>query len=177
MLAVALLTGSVCAQPAASPGPQAKEHELKAAFIYNFLKFAEWPSNRFENATAPFVVGVHGEDLVFEMLVVAVRNRSVGGRPISVRHVTNIDDASACHLIFFAKQEDSSAPALLSALRDASVLTVGESPVFGRNGGMINFVYEGDKLRFEINISSVERSNLHLSAQLQKLARKVHRGS
>jgi hypothetical protein len=153
----------------------AREHQVKAAFVYNFAKFVEWPAISFQTTNSPLVIGVVGKSPIIAALEAAVRDRTINGRPIIVKSVETAEAARATHLVFVAASEDKRMAELLPALANASVLTVGESEAFAGDGGMINFILDGDKCRFDINMDSAEKAGLKVSAQLQKLAKTVRR--
>ena len=152
-----------------------KEYQLKAAFLFNFLKFVEWPASRFGSADEPIVLGVFGDNPFGAGLENTVRDRKISGRGIVVRSVQNTADAKATHLLFVSAAEESRFGALREDLKAAGVLTVGESESFLKRGGIISFTIEGDKLRFDINMISADKAGLKISAQLQKLAKNVLR--
>ncbi|MCX6903989.1 MAG: YfiR family protein [Verrucomicrobia bacterium] len=152
-----------------------QEHPVKAAFIYNFFKFVEWPASRFQETNAPLLIGVVGRGPITAALEAAVQDRKINGRNLLVQAVATPEEARAAHLLFVAATEDKQLDKLLKALATSSVLTVGESEAFARQGGMICFVLENGKIRFEINMDSAQRAGVKVSAQLQKLARTVRR--
>jgi hypothetical protein len=153
----------------------AKEQDVKAAFVYNFLKFVEWPANRFQETNAPIVIGVVGESPITAVLETAVQNHKINGRSLVVKVVETPEDARTTLLLFIPASEDKRLGDLLPALAGSGVLTVGESEAFAKHGGIINFVLPEDQVRFEINMTSAERAGLKISAQLQKLARTVRK--
>lgn len=155
--------------------PALKEYELKAAFLYNFTKFVEWPSRSFPDANAPFVVVVAGNSPCAVELEKIAKERKINGRHMLVKRATTFEAAHDAQALFISASEDSRAKDWLSAVRGRSVLTIGESDSFCRQGGIINFVLEGQKIRFEINMEQAETAGLKVSAQLQKLARTVLR--
>ena len=104
-----------------------------------------------------------------------VRDRRVNGRPITVRTIQSAGDAASIHILFVSDTDGSRWAQVQAAIETRPVVTVGESPSFARKGGTINFVVQGDKLRFEINMTAAERSGVKISAQLQKLAAAVQR--
>ncbi len=152
-----------------------EEYQLKAAFLFNFAKFVEWPSQRFDTAASPIIIGVFGESPFGDALERLTRDRTINGRPILVRSVQSTAAARETHLLFFCADEDNHFPERSHALNVSNTLTVGESDAFGRRGGIINFVMEGQKLRFEINIGEAAGAGLKMSAQLQKLAKNIRR--
>jgi len=162
--------------PAEEPA-EPKESQIKAAFVFNFTKFVEWPAARFAAADSPIIIGVFGKSPVAQQLPDAIKDRKVNGRGIVFKPIEKIEDTKSVHLLFVPASADSEVVELLKVMKGTSVLTIGESEVFAKAGGMINFVREGDKVRFEINTDSAEQAGLKISAQLQKLAKSVRRKS
>jgi hypothetical protein len=154
-----------------------KEHELKAAFLYNFTKFVEWPTNRFPSANAPFVMAVAGNSSCTAELEKIAKERKVNGRTLVIKTITTAEAVQEAHVLFIPASEDKSVKEWLSAAQRFGVLSIGESEVFGRQGGVINFVLEGEKIRFDLNIGQAETAELKVSAQLQKLARNIRKKS
>ncbi len=150
-----------------------KEYQLKAAFLYNFAKFVEWPPLRFESDTEPIVIAVLGQSPFHSELEALVENRSVNGRAIRVRSITDAADLSAVHILFVPSGEEHRLKG--SIFGDRGVLTVGESDVFADRGGVIRFIVVAGKVRFEINQASSDKAGLRLSGQLLKLATTVRR--
>ncbi len=150
-----------------------KEYQVKAAFLYNFTKFVDWPDSRFRGKHAPIVIGVYGSNPFHGALAEAVRGRTVNGRSIQVRNVTQTSDLAGTHVLFVPAGETRRAAGLSDVLRRHSVLAVGEAPSILDQGGAIAFTLEGDKVRFDINRAAAEAANLRISAQLLKLARSV----
>jgi len=149
------------------------ETEVKAAFLYHFVSYVEWPARAFDIPSAPFVIGVLGKSPVLEALREAVRGKSVQGRALVVRQVSVGQELRQCHLLFIPASEAKQLPRVLEVLGDAPVLLVGESEGFAQRGGIINFFLEQNKVRFEINPDAARRINLNLSSKLLRLARVV----
>jgi hypothetical protein len=147
-----------------------KEQQVKAAFLYNFTKFVEWPDQDFGEAGRSIVIGVIGSTAIRDELEKIVRGRKVNGRAITVRLLETIPDAPSVDLLFITADGEARLAGKLDQPALAGVLTVGESKQFATRGGMINFILEGDRVRFVINQGSAERSGLKISAQLLKLA-------
>jgi hypothetical protein len=152
-----------------------KEYQIKAAFVYNFAKFVEWPPNRFASPTAPIVICVFGKNPFGSELDNIVKGRKINGRNILVRQLNSIEEARDAHIVFFSGAEDHRVAKLLEALRGRGILTIGESSAFGSNSGMIQFLLDADKVRFEINTDAAEADGLKINAQLLKLATEVRR--
>ena len=148
--------------------PQAAEYEVKAAFLLNFTRFIEWPPAD-RPADAPFGLCVLGEDPFGTVLDQLVEGERVDGRRLVVRRVR--EASNSCDVLFFPKSESSRG---LSEMRQG-VLTVGESEDFLRQGGMISFIVENRRVRFDINLRAASRAGLQISSKLLNVARKVER--
>lgn len=152
-----------------------KEYEIKAAFLYNFAKFVEWPSECFTNDQSPLVIGVFGQNPFGSELQTIARDHQINGRPIVIKPVATLADTGGVHLLFFGAEEDEHVAETLAMLKGAGILTVGESKKFMAAGGMINFIRDGDKVRFEVNNAAAAQHRLIISAQLLKLAASVQK--
>jgi len=150
-----------------------KEYQVKAAFLYNFAKFVEWPSAVIPTGTSPIVIGVFGKNPFGEELEKLVRNKTINEHPVQVRQGQTPEELRSCHLVFVSAAEGKRLPELFAALKGSNVLTVGESGKFGELGGIINFVLEREKLQFEIDGDSASRAGLRISSHLLKLAKTV----
>lgn len=176
-LALALLLA--CAAPAfaAAAGSEAErpltEFDVKAAYIYNFARFVEWPAQAGAGMAAPFVVAVLGDDPFGSTLDATLAGKAIGERPFVVRRVSTPEAAAGAQIVFVSASERPRLPHVLRVLERAGALTVSDLPGFAGRGGMIGFRNEGRKVRFDINPGSAERARLTLSSQLLKLARIV----
>ncbi len=172
-----MLVGCLLGRPQAGQAQEAvsREYQIKAAYLYNFAKFVEWPSRSFTNSQAPLVIGVFGQNPFGEELLAIASKHQIDGRSIVIQPVTTMADAAGVHLLFFSAQYDDQVAGALTALKGTGILTVGESDKFAAAGGMINLVREANKVRFEINALAAEQQGLKISAQLLKLARAVRR--
>jgi hypothetical protein len=149
-----------------------REQQIKAAYLYNFIKFVDWPATRFESESTPIVIGIHGKSSFVADVESAIKGRKINNREILVRNIGKQEDLRLCHLVFFGSNDNAAVSEMLKGLEGAGVLTVGEG-AFVSAGGMIGFVLEGDKVRFEINAPAAEREGIRISGQLQKLAKPV----
>jgi hypothetical protein len=164
------------AAPADSQTPVISESQIKAAFVYNFTKFVEWPGEAFASKNDPIVIGVLGDGALIGDLEAIVAGRRVNGRAIVVRRVASAADLAPVELLFVPQADDARFAELHTEIQQHGLLTVGESPVFAAVGGAIVFVQQEDgKLRFEINMTAAERARLKVSGELQKLAIAVRR--
>jgi len=154
------------------------EYEVKAAFLYNFAKFVEWPSTAFVTPEAPLVFCIIGPNPFDGRLERVVNDRTANGRRIEVREEVAAGQTSGCHLIFVPEPEEDVVARVLhasTAAQEAPVLTVGETQGFAEAGGMIELVVDEGRVRFDINAGAAEREGLKLSSQLLKLARRVEK--
>lgn len=150
----------------------ATEYELKAAFLYNFTKFVEWPAAAFHDDRSSLRLCVLGED-PFGGSLQAIAKEEVAGRKVTVLRSDLLSDPSGCQILFVSRSEEGRLTAILEAVRDAPVLTVGEMEGFLEVGGIINFILQGSKVRFEINQESAERAGIKISSKLLRLATRV----
>lgn len=152
--------------PAQNPAPT--EYQVKAAFLYNFGRFVEWPARA--RPPANLTICVLGDDPFGPVLDGLIEGKSIQGRKLVARRPERVEDAGDCHILFISSSENGRLAQILAALRGRSVLTVGEAERFAHRGGMINFRLEGSKVRFEINLDATEQEGLTVSSQLLKLA-------
>jgi hypothetical protein len=172
-VAAALVMGAtlVRAQPEpAPPTTSPTEYEVKAAFLYNFARFVEWPAEAGQVPGTPFVIAILGRDPFGAVLDETVAGKTVGGRPIEVRRVPRVDEARDAQIVFVSPSERANVAAILKALERPGVLTVGDTDGFATHGGAINFTVQARRVRFEINPSVAEQAGLKMSSQLLKLA-------
>ena len=171
-LSCALVIGLGLVQPALA---QFDEYHVKAAFLYNFAKFVDWPQQTFKTPQDPIVIGVLGPVSLRKSLEEAVLGKAVEGRRFTVRQVEAADSKCGCQILFVASSERRRYRSAAGSLQEAGVLTVGETPGFAAEGGIINFKFEGDRLRFEINVDAAEQAGLHISSKLLSLAQVVRK--
>jgi hypothetical protein len=153
--------------------PEVKEYDLKAAFLYNFLVFAEWPEAAFKNAEAPMVVGILGKDPFDGALEKAFKDRTAHDRKIEIRILDGVKGGAACHLVFVPDAEKKNLGDLLTAAKDRNVLVVTESDGLAAKGAALNLVVENKRVKIEANPTAAGRVGVKLSAKLLKLARIV----
>jgi hypothetical protein len=155
---------------AASAQPQLDEYQVKAAFLYNFAKFVEWPPQAFGVAANSIIVCVVGETPIYAFLETAVIDKTAWNRSLAVRKVSDAQDATGCHILFIGRADRKRIPAVLAAITQWGVLTVGETPEFVADGGVVNFKLENGRVRFEINVDAARREKLRISSKLLSLA-------
>ena len=156
-------TTAAAAQGAAMPA----DVGVKAAFLYNFAKFAEWPKMP---SGAAIVACVVGDGQIADALAGIVRGKDIGGHGLTVVRPTGDAAWGDCQMLFIAGSEVRGATVGLDGLRKLPVLTVSDNPGFSRTGGIIEFYIDAGRMRFSINVDSAERSGLRLSSRLLGLA-------
>jgi len=171
---VGLLLAGLLAWALPGRGASPTEYEVKAAFLFNFAQFIEWPAKAFASTNAPFVIGVLGDDPFGHVLNQTVQGETLNGRLIALKHSNRLEELTGCQILFVSRSEKTRLPQVLAAIGNSGVLTVGETDQFLRHGGVINFVTTHEnKVRFEINLSAAERQGLKLNAKLLKVAQTV----
>jgi len=151
----------------------ATEYQIKAAYIYNFAKFVDWPSKAFPDANSPIVIGVLGEDPFGDALEQAIKDKSVNGRKLQAKRFDGVRDVERCHILFISSSEKMRLSKALERVKGLNVLTVSDIGRFARQGGMIGLTMEHNKIGFEINVDTAKKAGLSISSQLLKLAKVV----
>jgi len=151
------------------------EYELKAAFLYNFAKFVQWPEGSAAAGNPDIRVCVLGSPERAEIVVAVMEGKEVEGRALNVQRLTSLEEVRGCNILFVARDAGASPGAVAGAVGSDGTLTVGETPGFARRGGIVNFVKEGNKVRFEINQAAARRADLSISSKLLRLAKLVDR--
>ncbi len=161
--------------PAPSPaaGPAIHEHKVKAAFLYNFAKFVEWPDEAFEGPRAPFVIGVSGGRSFAGALEQMIRGKTLRNRAVKITRCKTLNPPAPCHILFLSETAGRQRQARLEQLKGKPVLTVGNSPGFLAEGGIIAFAVAQNRIRFAVNREAAEKANLKISAKLLHLACRV----
>jgi hypothetical protein len=162
---------------AASPvSTEYQEYQVKAAYLTDLGRYVEqWASRPKPSPDEPFEICVLGRDPFGAALDAAVRGEKVDGAPLTARRIARAQDAQSCRVLFVSSSEESQLKAVLAAVGTSPVLTVADIPDFAKKGGMIQFVLDGNHVRFEINIAASGRAGLKLSSSLLKVARAVRR--
>ena len=173
-LACAALTWLVGASPALAQPPEAGENAVKAAFLYNFTKFVDWPGNAFEGTASTFRVCVFSGPGFRRDLEAMLAGESVGARRVAV--VADPRDVRGCHVAYFGPGAEERARHVLPSLRQVPVLTVGEGSRFSEQGGLIAFALEQNRVRFDVNKAALDRTGLVVSSKLLRVARHVNTG-
>jgi len=170
-----LLNGALelCAQAAVPGGFD--EYQVKAAFLYNFAKFVEWPPGTFAGPSDPIGICITGANPFGSTLDTMVQGKKIGERVFAVRRIADTQQAKGCQILFIGGVEWKRARSLLDALKGAAILTVGETDDFTAAGGMIAFQIAGPRVRIQIDLETAEHSRLKISSKLLSLAEIVKR--
>ena len=158
--------------PAAAGQAPSGEYEVKAAFVYNFLKFVDLPSPA-SGAAASLricILGAVPDQAPFDLL----DKQELAGKRLAVNHLAGISDVAACQVLFIASSEERRLPAIVDAAKKSGMLTISDTEGFARRGVVINFIIENKKVRFEINAEAARLAGLKISSKLMKLASIVY---
>ena len=148
----------------------APEYEVKAAYVYNFAKFIEWPS---EDQLRSVVICIYGRDPFGGFLDEAIRGRQIHCLPVRLRRLDEKSSLENCQVLFVGVAGTAQREAALKSVQGRSTLTIGESESFAESGGMIGLVRDRDRVLFDINIDAITAAHLHVSSHLIQVARVV----
>jgi hypothetical protein len=162
--ALALL---VCLPARADDPALRREYAVKAAFVFQMLRYVEWPASDGEE----FVVGVLGEDPFGRTLDTLAERSAPTGQPIRVVRFGRLQDVTGCRILFIARSEREGLASVLARLSRQPILLLGDTAGFAERGVHVNFYLSGDRVRFEINLEATRRARLKISAKLLRLAR------
>jgi hypothetical protein len=152
---------------------QVDEYRLKAAFLFHFAEFVDWPAGVLGNPGDSFLICVVGEGPFHGDLEATIQGKVIAARTVRVHHVKQVQEAQGCHVLFIGKDEFKVASPFAATLQNMPILTVGESETFLQSGGIIRFCMEDRKVRFEVNQEAAEAANLKISSRLLLLAKTV----
>lgn len=147
------------------PARRGEEAQVKAAFLFNFAKFTSWPSP----PEGPLVIGIAGDPAFSGVVERLVKGRTVNGRELVAKRHDDGEDLTGCHVLFVGAPERRDIASWLARVR-GPVLTVGETPGFLRDGGMVRLYVENNRIRFQISQKNAEAAGLKISSQLLMLA-------
>ena len=150
------------------------EYLIKAGFIFNFAKFVEWPTTAFAQPDSPIVIGILGTDPFGTIIDQIVQDKKIGARGFVVKRLkwgSDVKDLRDCKILFVSASEKAHMDELLQMVKGLPVLTVGETPGFAERGGVIRFVLEDNRVRFEVNVEAAHQAELTISSRLLTLAR------
>jgi hypothetical protein len=152
------------------------EYLIKAGFIYNFAKLVEWPTISFAQPDSPIVIGILGEDPFGATLDKIVADKKINGRGLAVKRLKwsrDLKDLKDCNILFVSTSEKEHIESVIDAMKGLPILTIGDAPGFAKRGGVMNFVLEDNKVRFEVNVEAAKHADLTISSRLLTLAKIV----
>ena len=147
---------------------ESPEYLLKATWVYNFIKYCEWPAR---NADEPIVIGILGEDPFGESMDKVTRGKTIENRPLVIKRSRLLDDLGKAQVIFVSSSEKDRLGAILPGLRTLPCLTISDAPGFAVSGGIISLWVESDSVRFHVNPQAAQEAGLRVRAQLLKLSK------
>jgi len=150
-----------------------EEYRVKAAFIFHFAQLVDWPAEKQEGSDHSLVLCTLGQDPFQGLLEDTVAGKAIGNRILRIRHLGQPEEMQACQIVFLGRAQSKRIPTLVSILHQAPVLTVGETAGFLDAGGMIDFLLEDNKVRFEVNLDAAESADLKIGSRLLVLAERV----
>lgn len=180
VLAPALLVLPIVPKARADTAPN-KEQQIKAAFIYNFIKFVDWPKEKMADSNEPITIGIIGKD-PFGKAFEPIKKKQVKGKKVVIKRFKGFEELKQsseqieairkCHLLFICSSKKN-LKEVINSVKDHSVLTVADIKGFLESGGIINFLIEDKKVRFEINNTAAKQAKLKIRSKLLRLAKRV----
>jgi hypothetical protein len=177
LVAVALAWALVAPPSLQGQHSKPKEYEVKATYLYSFSRFVEWPGQSPQVQADSFAICVLGDNPFGPVLEATVARETIAGKSVVAKQIPTPQDAVNCRVLFISLSEDKRLKQILTSLGTASVLTVSDLPQFTQRGGMVQFILEGNRVRFEVNLTPAERAGLTLSSELLKVALNVRRSA
>lgn len=171
--AIILSLFSLTVVDCARPQSQAEEYRLKAAFLVHFTQLVDWPPDALGGAKNPLTICTVGKDPFHGDLEATVEGKSIGSRPFRVQHFKQAQEVQGCQVLFVSSSVRAQVSVLIAGIKNQAVLTVGETDDFVREGGVIGFCLDDNKVRFEINVEAAERARLKISSRLLLLAKNI----
>jgi hypothetical protein len=152
--------------------PRASEYQLKAVFLFNFAQFVDWPppAAGAPDAGSPLRIGILGDDPFGRLLDEIVRGERIGARPFEVRRYRQVGDVEGCAILFISRAENERLPQILAALGNRPTLTVSDGADFAKQGGMIQFVTDKNRVRLRVNLEAAQSARLSISSKLLRVA-------
>ena len=150
------------------------EYELKAAFVYNFAKFVDWPPSVYSKPESPFAICILGDDPFGSVIDDTLRGKTIADHPVVIRRDKDAAAARRCQIVFVSASEKHRLPNIFESLKGASVLVVGDVDGFAAAGGAIELTLENSRVGFDINPGAAAGAGLHISSKLLALATIVH---
>jgi hypothetical protein len=176
-LSIAVL--AITFQPPSLTAQEAKpsEYAVKATYLFNFARFVEWPAGATPSAETSFAICVLGQDPFGQALDATLAGQAVDGKPVVPKRISRAEDSVDCRILFISPSEAARLKEILTTVNRSGVLTVSDMPQFAKRGGMIQFVLDGNRVRFEVNLTNARDAGLTLSSELLKVAVTVRKNT
>lgn len=174
--AAALLCAVVLSPTLWAQRSRPTDYQVKAAYLYGFGRFVQWPAGG-TTANSSFNICVLGQDPFGSTLDSTLAGQTVGGRKVEAKRISSPKESTDCQILFLGPSEDERLAEIIGSLDKAAILTVSDMPHFTDRGGMIQFVLEGNRVRFEVNLTAAQNAGLAMSAELLQVAVAVRRNS
>jgi hypothetical protein len=158
---VLVLQGLGTAQPAVTT-----EYQLKAAFLFNFLQFVDWPTSAFDSSSQPVSICILGPDPFGPELDAVVAGEHIDGRAVEVHRLDSVESSDGCHLLFVNVRSPQALHKVIEYTKGRPMLTVSDVTAFSTQGGMIEFVTQNDRIRLRVNLRAASEAQLRLSSKL-----------
>jgi len=175
-LAVAAACFAAASVPRAWPATPATEYQVKAAYLFNFGRFVEWPAAAYASSSAPFVIGIFGEDPFGDLIDNVVRGELLNGHPLVIRRFRKPEDVTTCNILFIARSEASRLEKVLQAMRGRPVLTVTDFDGAEGRAAIIVLITDNNRIRMRINVPESRANDLVISSKLLRPAELVSNG-
>ena len=146
------------------------EYQVKAVFLYNIAQFIEWPNDSSANEKSPLIIGILGRDPFGSYLDDTVKGEEINGRPLTIERYANIAAIKQCHILFIHASFAPKLPTIRKSLKGKGILTVSDASNFAKQGGMVRFFEQKNKIRLRINLDAVKAENITISSKLLRLA-------
>ena len=150
-----------------------RELQIKAAFLFNFTQFVEWPPDVLSHSGEPMVIGILGEDPFGGHLKDLISGEKVNGHPLIIQHYQNAEEINICHILFISLHESGKLREVFANLKQHGILTVGDGDNFIKEGGMVRFFNKNNKIRIQINTGITKGAGLAISSKLLQVANVV----
>lgn len=151
------------------------EYQVEAAYLYNFGRFVEWPPKVTPTTSDAFTICVLGEDPFGRALDATFAGATIEKKSVVARRISSPNESADCQILFLSSSEAGRVNKIIESLDKTAVLTVSDMPQFSKRGGMIQFILEGNRVRFEVNLNATQKAGLTLSSELLKVATSVRR--
>lgn len=147
-----------------------REYQIKAAFVFNFTQFVEWPAQSFSTPQSPAVIGIIGKDPFGNYLEETIAGETINKHPLVIQHFNTVEEVTNCHILFVNINDKAKLQSIIEKLKGKSILTISDNNSFTKLGGMIRLYTRDDKINIQVNLEETKAGNLTISSKLLKLA-------